>query len=95
VEIVEAEVRSPVHPSSLIAYGRDGWTAPGLRDPAGAVALAELFVRAGAALAEWALRRGATKDQVTEILRRSAAQAARVLSNVGSDPDDGEAGGGR
>jgi len=59
------------------------------------VALAEVFVRAGAALAEWALRRGATQEQVTEILRRAAAQAARVLSSIGSEPDDGEAGGGR
>jgi hypothetical protein len=68
---------------------RVGWTAPGLRDPASRAALADCFIRAGAAAAEWALRCGATQEQVIEILRRAAAQAARLLSNDGSDPADG------
>jgi hypothetical protein len=65
----------------VTAYKRDGWTAPGLQDSGLEPVPADLFIQAGAIVAERAARGQAGRGEVEAILRRAAEQAARTLAD--------------
>jgi hypothetical protein len=69
------------HATHAVAPDRDAWTAGGLR--AGATPLpapgAELFLQAGAIVAERAVRGAGSRFEVEAILRRASDQAALLL----------------